>query len=51
MYTMNQYGLGTWEGSLIIKEVPALASQKERHLIFIFNMDIISGQCVLFFNN
>ena len=24
---------------------------KGRHLIFIFNMDIISGQCTLFFNN
>ena len=40
MYTANQYGLGTWEGTFIIEGVPALASQEGRHLIFIFNMDI-----------
>ena len=41
MYTVSPYGLGTWEGSLIIKGVPALASQEEGHVIFIFNMDIL----------
>ena len=38
---VSQYGLGTWEGSLINEGVPVLASQEERHLIFIFNMDIL----------
>ena len=37
--TMSQHGLGTWEGSLIIKEGPAGASQGGGHLIFIFNLD------------
>ena len=41
MYTASQYGLGTWEGSLIIEGEPALASQEERHLIFTFKMDIL----------
>ena len=36
---MSQYGLGTWEGSLITEGGPALVSPEERHLIFIFNMD------------
>ena len=40
-YTASQCGLGTWEGSLITEGGPALVSQKERHLIFIFNMDIL----------
>ena len=34
MYTASQYGLGTWEGSLIIQEVPALASQREAFNLF-----------------
>ena len=52
MYTTSQHGFGTWEGSLNIKGKPALASQEERHLIFIFNMDIFTfGQWVLFSNN
>ena len=34
MYTARQYGLGTWEGSLIIQEVPALASQREAVNLF-----------------
>ena len=38
-YTVGQYDLGTWKGSLIMEGVPALVSQKGRHLIFIFNMD------------
>ena len=38
-YTMGQCGLGTWEGA--IERAPALASQSGRHLIFIFNMDIL----------
>ena len=46
-YTANQHGLGTWEGCLIIKGEQALASQEERHLIFIFNMDVLYF-CVLF---
>ena len=32
MHTESQYSLGTWEGSLIIKRVPALTSQEGRHL-------------------
>ena len=40
MCTAGQYGLGTWEGSLI-EGVQALASKEERQLIFIFNMDIL----------
>ena len=36
----GQYGLGTWEGSLITEGGPALVSPEERHLIFILNMDI-----------
>ena len=40
-YTASQCGLGTWEGSLIIEGGPTLVSQEERHLIFIFNMDIL----------
>ena len=40
-YTASQHGLGTCEWSLIIKGVPALVSQEEGHLIFIFNMDIL----------
>ena len=39
-YRAGQYGLGTWEGSLITEGGPALVSPEERHLIFIFNMDI-----------
>ena len=31
----------TLEKAVIIKVGPALASQKDRHLIFIFNMDIL----------
>ena len=38
--TASQCGLGTWEGSLI-EGGPALVSEEERHLIFIFNMDIL----------
>lgn len=41
MYTARQYGFGTWEGSLIIRGVPALMYQVEGHLILIFNMDIV----------
>ena len=37
----GQYGLGSWEGSLIIKAGRVLMSQERRHLIFIFNMDIV----------
>ena len=52
MYTASRYDLGAWEGSLIIKGGPALASQEGRHLIFILNMDILDfGHCALFFNN
>ena len=40
MYTVSQYCLDTWKGSLI-KGVPALVYQEGRHLIFIFNMDIL----------
>ena len=40
-YTVSQHDLGTWEGSLIIKGGQALASQEERNLIFIFNIDIL----------
>ena len=40
-YTASHYGLGTWEGNLIMEGVPALAFQEGRHLIFIFNMDIL----------
>ena len=40
-YTGSLYGLGTWEGNLIMEGVPALAFQERRHLIFIFNMDIL----------
>ena len=38
MYTVSQHGLGTWEGSLIIKEVPALASQEEGHSLLLVNV-------------
>ena len=38
---VGQYGIGTWEGSLIIEAGPALVSQEERHLNFIFNLDIL----------
>ena len=41
MYTARQYGFGTWEGSRIVKGVPALVYQVEGHLILIFNMDIV----------
>ena len=41
MYTAGQYGLGPWEGSLIIEGGPVLVSQEEGHLIFIFNMVIL----------
>ena len=37
MYTASLYVLGTWERSLIIEGVPALASQEERHLVFILS--------------
>ena len=51
-YTVNQYGLGTWEESLIINRTPALVSQEERHLLFIFEMDILySWSACSFFNN
>ena len=40
-YTVSQHDLGTWKGSLIIKGGQALASQEERNLIFIFNIDIL----------
>ena len=33
-HTVSHPGLGTWEGSLIIKGVPALAPQEGRHLIY-----------------
>ena len=39
-YRAGQYGLGTWEESLITEGGAALVSPEERHLIFIFNMDI-----------
>ena len=38
-YTASQYGLGTL--APIIKRWPALVSQEGRHLIFIFNLDIL----------
>ena len=41
MYTARQYGFGTWEGSRIVKGVPALVYQVEGRLILIFNMDIV----------
>ena len=41
MCTVSQYGLGSWEGSLITEGGPAMASQERRHLIFIFNMAIL----------
>ena len=51
-YTANQYGLGTWEESLIISRTPALVSQEERHLLFIFDTDILySWSACSFFNN
>ena len=40
-YTASQYVLGNWEGCLIMEGIPALPSQERRHLIFIFNMDIL----------
>ena len=39
--TASQYGLGTWEGSLIIRGGLELVSQEGEHLIFIFNMNIL----------
>ena len=53
MYTASQHGLGTWEGSLIIKGGPTLISQEGRHLIFLFLTwtFFTSGQCALFLNN
>ena len=45
IYTASLYVLGTWEGSLIIEGVPALASQEERHLVF-----ILSGYSLLLVN-
>ena len=48
-YIASQHGLDTWEGSLIIKGEPALASQEERHLIFIFNTDILYSQSMCWF--
>ena len=41
MYTASRCGFGTWEGSVIIEGVLALASWEGRHLIFIFSMDIL----------
>ena len=38
---MDQYGIGTWEGSLIIEAGPELVSQEEGHFNFIFNLDIL----------
>ena len=35
-YTESWYGLGTWEGSLIIKAGTALASQERKYFIFVF---------------
>ena len=47
-YIASQYGLDTWEGSLIVKRVPAFVSQERTRLIFIFNVDILNfGQCAL----
>ena len=40
-YTESQYGLGNWEGCLVIKRGPPLMAQKGRHLLFSFNMDIL----------
>ena len=40
-YTASQYGLDTWEGSLIVKRVPAFVSQEGRHLIFMFKVAIL----------
>ena len=40
-YAASQYGLDTWEGSFIVKRVPAFVSQEERHLIFMFKVDIL----------
>lgn len=39
--TASQYGLGTWEGILIIRGGLELVSQEGEHLIFIFNMNIL----------
>ena len=47
--TVSQYGLGAWEGSLIVKGVPALASQEERDLIFMFNLDSLYFWSMFFF--
>ena len=41
MHTARQYGFGTWEGSLIVKGVPAFVYQVEGQLILIFNTDIV----------
>lgn len=38
---MDPHGIFTWEGSLPIKGGPALVSQEEGHLNFIFNLDIL----------
>ena len=39
--TVSQYGLGAWEGCLIIEGAPVLVSQEDGHFIFIFKMDIL----------
>ena len=31
MYTVSQYGIDTWEGSLIVEGASGLISQDERH--------------------
>ena len=40
MYTATQYDLGTWEG-ILIKGVPALASQEEGRSIYTLNMGLL----------
>ena len=41
MYTASQHGLEPVKGAFIIKGGPALVSQEEGHLIFIFNISIL----------
>ena len=51
-YTVSQHGLGSWEGSLIIKGGLALASQEGRHLsLFLTWTFFTSGQYAPFFND
>ena len=52
MYTVSQDGLGAWEGSLIIKGAPALASQERKCLsLSVIWTFFTSGQYALFLND